>query len=186
MEKSEAIVKFEEWLASIGATNTDWKEHKHMLKYFINEYEKEKTPASIEFEMFLESIGGVESAYKDGLILKNRYYFEVGDGWLPLIQKLIEDIIALGWNKRISQVKEKFGGLRFYIDSYTDEISKVISEAENKSYSICENCGDVGCLRKTVNGSYYFTSCDKCADERKNYLGEKLESKKVENNPFTF
>lgn len=184
MEKSQAIIKFEEWLASIGATNTDWREHKHMLKHFIGEYEKEKTPASIEFEMFLESIGGLESTYKKDLLIKNRYYFEVGDGWLPLIQKLIEEIIALGWNKRISQVKEKFGGLRFYIGAFTDEISHSISEAENKSYSICETCGNNGCLRKTVNGSYFFTSCDKCADEKVNWVGDKLESQIVNNNPF--
>jgi hypothetical protein len=44
--------------------------------------------------------------------------FECGDGWYDLINKLCEDVTTLIENKNIKvtavQVKEKFGGLRFY------------------------------------------------------------------------
>jgi hypothetical protein len=42
---------------------------------------------------------------------------------------------------RIAQIKEKFGGLRVYIDGNDDYIRGVISLAEKLSYSICEDCG---------------------------------------------
>lgn len=48
---------------------------------------------------------------------------------------------------RAFQVKEKFGGLRFYmtgIDSADPEIARLIAEAEKKSNKICEECGAPG------------------------------------------
>src|ERR1035437_9445771 len=46
------------------------------------------------------------------------------------------------------QVKEKFGGLRFYADGGDKCTGTLIDDAEDLSYSICEECGrmdnDVG------------------------------------------
>ena len=69
--------------------------------------------------------------------------FEVGDGWFDLIYKLCEDIKALNPPEdfEVIQVKEKFGGLRFYCNSATKEIHDRINIAEEKSYHICEGCG---------------------------------------------
>ena len=39
------------------------------------------------------------------------------------------------------QVKEKFGGLRFYVNGATDEQYNYIRFAEAMSYRICEECG---------------------------------------------
>jgi hypothetical protein len=39
------------------------------------------------------------------------------------------------------QVKEKFGGLRFYVHGGTDKHHALISFAEELSYKICEDCG---------------------------------------------
>lgn len=43
-----------------------------------------------------------------------------------------------------SQVKEKFGGLRFYYDGGDDYISGLSSMAESMSYVTCERCGNPG------------------------------------------
>lgn len=43
-----------------------------------------------------------------------------------------------------AQVKEKFGGLRFYVDGGDDEIYAMISFAEAMSYRMCEECGSPG------------------------------------------
>lgn len=43
-----------------------------------------------------------------------------------------------------AQVKEKFGGLRFYTNNSTPEQDSVISLAEAMSERICEHCGDKG------------------------------------------
>jgi hypothetical protein len=64
---------------------------------------------------------------------------------------------------RISQIKEKFGTLRCYIDFGTDEIYKMIDEFEKKSTSICEICGNKGRFRK---GGWCRVLCDKCEEER--------------------
>jgi hypothetical protein len=39
------------------------------------------------------------------------------------------------------QVKEKFGGLRFYVERATDKQYDMISFVENLSYIVCEECG---------------------------------------------
>jgi hypothetical protein len=42
------------------------------------------------------------------------------------------------------QVKEKFGGLRFYVQAATDKHYNYISFAESMSYHTCEECGAPG------------------------------------------
>lgn len=116
---------------------------------------------------YLESIGGLENGfYPDRPRIVDSNFFSVDTGWFPLIKDLIEDLIELGWDKQICQVKEKFGGLRFYINSGSDEIFKRISEAENLSYKTCETCGQVGELRTDIG--WYTTLCDEHYTEKKN------------------
>lgn len=108
---------------------------------------------------FLESIGGLENGYfTDRPPITNFGFFECNSGWYSLIKELIEDLIALGWDKKIIQVKEKFGGLRFYISSGSDEIYDRISKAENDSYEICERTGKPGKLRTDIG--WYTTLCE--------------------------
>lgn len=45
---------------------------------------------------------------------------------------------------RASQLKEKFGMMRMYITTGTEEMYSLISEAEEKSGKICETCGADG------------------------------------------
>jgi hypothetical protein len=101
-----------------------------------------------------------------------------GDGWEPLIRELSEKletmILALPedgrHHVRASQVKEKFGTLRFYMSAETDEMSAAIREAERKSAVTCEICGQPG---KSREGGWILTLCDKCQEKR---LEEKEES----------
>jgi len=98
-----------------------------------------------EFNTFLQSINGlVNGFYPDRDLIMSRYYFEIGNGWLGLVKELIEELIKLDWDKQLCQCKEKFGGLRFYINSATDEVHELISKAEEDSYKICDECGDEG------------------------------------------
>ena len=83
----------------------------------------------------------------------------VGPGWGHLICRLIRDLFALGWNGEVHQVKEKFGGLRFYIGAGSDEIFQRIDKAEEESYQICEECGKPGKLR---DRSWIKTLCEEC------------------------
>ena len=102
-----------------------------------------------DFKEFLESIGGLNNGFFMGREpIADPYYFEVKSGWYTLIKNLISDLIELGWNKEICQVKEKFGTLRFYINSGSDEIHNRIRQSELDSSKICEQCGSPGELIK--------------------------------------
>lgn len=107
--------------------------------------------------------------------------FECGDGWFDLIWELSEKIeklentnesmdkkakrLLLGNNSiNVVQVKEKFGGLRFYIDGGIKGCQKLVNEYESKSYTICEVCGKEGKVR---TGKWIKTLCDECYKKEK-------------------
>jgi hypothetical protein len=122
-----------------------------------------------EINEFLESIGGLENGfYSDRDPIKDSGFFSVGVGWYPLIKDLITDLIELGWDKQICQVKEKFGGLRFYINAASDDVHKRIREATELSYETCETCGEKGELKKIMG--WYTTLCDKHYEEHKSNI----------------
>lgn len=77
----------------------------------------------------------------------------VGEGWFELLWALstsLEVVAAQGAASglrpfRIVQVKEKFGGLRFYTaGDITTEARTLIQEACTRSESVCEACGEPG------------------------------------------
>jgi hypothetical protein len=108
---------------------------------------------------YLNSIGGLENGfYTDKGPILDPGFFCVSNGWFGLIKSLIDDLIELGWDKQTCQVKEKFGGLRFYINAGSDEIHDRIMQTERESYTVCEKCGEHGELRKDIG--WYFTLCD--------------------------
>jgi len=71
----------------------------------------------------------------------------VGPGWTSLVENLIDDLLRVGWDGNVFQVKEKFGTLRFYIGKGSDEMFKLIDDAERDSKTTCEVCGVPGKLR---------------------------------------
>lgn len=122
-----------------------------------------------ELSEFLESIGGLENGYySDRPKFTNAYFFNCDSGWNIIIKNLIEDLIELGWDKKIVQVKEKFGGLRFYVVNGSDEIYNRITDAEKESYKTCEKCGEKGELRNDIG--WYLTLCENHYIEKKDKL----------------
>jgi hypothetical protein len=77
----------------------------------------------------------------------------VGPGWASLIDAIYD---RLPEDAYILQVKEKWGGLRFYVDG-TSELLDFISEMENKSLEMCEVCGQPG---KPREGGWIRTLCE--------------------------
>lgn len=112
-----------------------------------------------EMNDFLESIGGLKNGWrKSDDPIKSCGFFEVEEGWYPLIKELIVDLIELGWDKEVTQVKEKFGGLRFYVNRESDEMFKRIQKAESDSYLTCEVTGKPGKIRTDIG--WHRTLCD--------------------------
>lgn len=90
----------------------------------------------------------------------------VGEGWIPLLDRLASDLVDMGWNRDLSQVKEKFGVLRFYIggcDNW-DALHERIVSAEVESGKTCENCGAPGRRRGPPKRSWLKTLCDTCEE----------------------
>ena len=83
----------------------------------------------------------------------------VGEGWSEILDDLVRDLETLGWDGTVYQVKEKFGGLRFYIGDGGDEIWERIRKAEEESIKTCEDCGADG---KRRGGSWIRTLCEEC------------------------
>jgi len=119
--------------------------------------------------------GGKNVNMKESLMC---FGFECGDGWYNLIDKLCSDILKCegGKDVTVEQVKEKFGGLRFYTGPANSKIFDLIHKAEEKSFKICEECGAKGELEE-IRG-WYTTLCKKCKkkdDIEHNKLMEKYK-----------
>jgi len=106
-------------------------------------------------------------------LLKRRnltYGFECKDGWYWLIDNLCDTIQTYIDNNdinqvEVSQIKQKFGGLRFYTNGADDLIYGMIWFAEHLSYKICEKCGKPGEIRN--ERMFIETLCEECENENK-------------------
>jgi len=90
---------------------------------------------------------------------------DCGKGWWPLIRAIDDEINKLDPNYSVYQIKEKFGGLRFYYapsdPKNSSIITAIISKYESLSYKTCEVTGEEGFLMirnghlyKTLNASF--------------------------------
>lgn len=62
--------------------------------------------------------------------------------WMPIVDQLISDLIADGWDKNLVQLKEKFGSFRFYVGGRTQNQQRLIDEAAVACQKLCIDCGD--------------------------------------------
>ena len=133
--------------------------------------------------------------YGDKMTTSMCFGFEHNDGWFWLIDQLcgsiqnyIDNNEYRSKDAQISQVvadqvKEKFGGLRFYHTGGDTYIEGMVSIAENMSYNICEFCGSTEDVGRT-SMPWIFTICKECydtSDQRISSLKWKVnEDKKTE------
>ena len=81
-----------------------------------------------------------------------------------ILDALATRLIALGWDRKLLQVREKFGVLHFYPESgCTHEMQAAIEEAGALSAITCEDCGDPGVAQE---GDWTRTLCDACQVRR--------------------
>ena len=104
--------------------------------------------------------------------------FECGDGWYNILNSLCANIQShIDWKQEqkekynrgdgcpqvvVDQVKEKFGGLRFYYHGGDDVVDGMVRMAESWASSTCETCGETGTIR---GGGWIRTLCDKHEEE---------------------
>jgi hypothetical protein len=99
----------------------------------------------------------------DGPMLPDCFIFECGDGWLALLYRLSRTIAthakSAGLDPIATQVKEKYGALRVYVESGDEEIERLIDAAEIESTLLCEVCGAPGSL---MTAGWWSTRCLLC------------------------
>lgn len=114
--------------------------------------------------------------------------FEVDDGWYSIIDSMCgiiqhhidsrekdyqrQQVKLYDWETEIVppvpqvvavQVKEKFGGLRFYYNGGDSFIRGVVTMADTMSNKLCEECGSPGTHTK---GGWIKTLCETHKNER--------------------
>ena len=90
------------------------------------------------------------------------------EGWREIVESLVNDLVDMGWDRELFQIKEKFGGLRFYVGQCSDEMYDRIAEAERKSLETCMKCGKPGFA---IDHGWILTLCE----EHKVKLGKNNE-----------
>ena len=96
--------------------------------------------------------------------------FECADGWYNLIYiicRYIEDYLESHKDIEpvsVVQIKNKFGGLRFYIEGGDNHLREIVWNLSSLAPYICENCGNVEDIRQTKHG-YIQNLCKNCFNE---------------------
>jgi hypothetical protein len=102
--------------------------------------------AQSRYEFIKDKLGQPKWASSKELITQE----QIDDAKVKLDEETLKVPVAV-------QVKEKFGGLRFYVQAATDKHYQYISFAESMSYRTCEECGAPG---KTYTDGWHMTLCD--------------------------
>ncbi len=121
--------------------------------------------------------------------------FAVGAGWWPIIEALCGQIQHhINWANEtrerllkdnpyknripdavpqvtVDQIKEKFGGLRFYYTGGDDMIDGMVRMAESWAARHCEECGRPG---RSRGGGWIRTLCDEHEAERQEQMKKRF------------
>lgn len=116
------------------------KQHNELLKEYL---EGNQEPLRQHYYKMFNS-----KKYADGCIARS-----VNSGYREI--KEVYQVVAV-------QVKEKFGGLRFYYSGGDEYVDGLVAMAEALSYVTCEQCGKVG---KPNEIGWIVTLCDDCRKE---------------------
>lgn len=115
--------------------------------------------------------------------------FAVGPGWWPILEALCGQIHHhVEWKQNqlekyqrgegcpdvvVTQIKEKFGGLRFYYDGGDDMVDGMVRMAESWAARTCEECGAPG---KSRSGGWIKVLCDNHEEERQALYKERMKA----------
>ncbi|MCR5735764.1 MAG: hypothetical protein K6G22_14245 [Lachnospiraceae bacterium] len=134
---------------------------------------------------FLEIKGWISSEPSD---FKSTFLDCMPVGWrkslgIPLCEELRKEILRIDSSLlntyRVYQVKEKFGTLRWYADSYSDQMKDIRTKYEDISRYTCIVCGKINV--PIFNDGYISPFCIECYKSHRGRMwGTNLEDKKIE------
>jgi hypothetical protein len=134
----------------------------------FNKYDKFVQRLEEQFpKMFSEPYGGIA----------------VGEGWWTIVESLCGQIQHhIDWKNKfgpvvdqvtVAQIKEKFGGLRFYYDGGDEQVRGMVSMAESWASNTCEICG-VPSTKQTTG--WIKNVCDEHFNEIESRKKERLDN----------
>lgn len=89
-------------------------------------------------------------------------------GWYPIIIDVDQKLAELDPNYVVHQVKEKFGGLRYYFEAMAntdhetwEKMQQIVRQAEKRADKTCEICGSTKKVALRDHG-WWKTMCDLC------------------------
>lgn len=104
---------------------------------------------------------------------------DVPSGWLNIVKeflsKLKARLIEIDFldKYKITQIKEKFGFIRWHDNTADDGVIKLVQELEQKSEKTCIICGEPA---KYISLGWISPYCEDC----KNYIQHKIDDKAFE------
>jgi hypothetical protein len=103
------------------------------------------------------------------------YGLECGAGWKDIIDRTHDKLKYIDPDYTIAQIKEKFGGLRYYYNQSVEYgslasviMDDIVRAAEHEASRTCELCGANKSSDKVeirVHKYWYFGYCHSCADK---------------------
>jgi len=110
-------------------------------------------------------VQAMEDEFSD--ILEQCWEISIYDGWTEIVYDLLSEIRKNFPQVKVVQIKQKFGGLRFYVDNSSKEFNDLITAAEVKANQTCEITGEKGSER-SING-WIYTVSDQVYEEAKRF-----------------
>jgi len=93
-------------------------------------------------------------------LFEDAFDVDLPAGWLEIARKCCAVVSKEAPDLRVSQLKEKFGGARFYYVGFaTQKTVDAIDAFEKQSYQTCQLCGAPG---KGRGERWIITMCDGC------------------------
>lgn len=116
------------------------------------------------FKDYMDEQGGfdgmIRRAFPLATATTTMYITGGSDGWEEIILEGIgqieEELEKNPVPFSITDIKSKFGGLRFYYNGGSEEIEQIVDSMEARSRTTCEVCGALGRLK---GQGWVYTAC---------------------------
>lgn len=123
------------------------------------------------------------------MVIRNRWSGEIPEEWnyeftelddmppgwriafgIQMLEEIREELIKNNCldSFRITQIKEKYGGLRFYVYGAPSAVYKIIDKYEGLSYHVCQFCGAPAEVENSWG--WIMTWCENCKEKITNRI----------------
>jgi len=140
-----------------------WRKDLRRIKKFNKELTK-KYPWLLPHNRWTgDGVEDYDYSYTELDNMPNGWRIAFGD---QMCEEIHEELVKFKYvyEYRIMQIKEKYGGLRWYDNGGTKKLSDILLKYENLSYNYCINCGNPA---EYISTGWISPYCSECARRSK-------------------